>query len=174
MQKDVTTPDPSGRGIGSGAAHSGVAVPPVVQSRRTSLLRMLLLPLLLALVLIVFIMMGRDRLVQNNYLEGMQELGRQIQQYQAVHKKLPTKQEITTFPIYKRMNLQAIQYDETHIISGCPDDTILAYTNPIQLRFRKSGLAALSVGGKVDWIDQEELKRRLEVRERYYNQKIMP
>lgn len=174
MQKNSTHSEPTSGGIGPVTAHSGSVLPPVVQSRRINLLRMLLLPLLLAILLIVFIMMGRDRLVQNNYLEGMQELGRQIQQYQAVHKKLPTKQEITAFPIYKRMNLESIQYDETHIISGCPEDTILAYTNPIRLRFRKSGLAALSVGGKVDWIDQEELKRRLEVRERYYNQKIIP
>jgi hypothetical protein len=143
------------------------------RSRRINLLRMLIFPLFLTLILVLFLMIGRDRLVRNNYLEGMRELGRQIDQYQAQHKKWPTHQEVMAFTIDTRMNLQNVKYDETHILVGCPDDTLLAYTNFIQLRFLKSGLSALSVGGDVEWIDREELKRRLDARERYYNKKIL-
>jgi hypothetical protein len=157
--------------------HSSDVPPGIVKtvatSRRISLLRMLILPLVLALALILFLMVGRDQLVKNEFMNGLHELNHQIMEFKSKQNKLPNSQQFQDFTIKARLNIQGVHYDEKKILEDSPPETILAYTNHINLRFLPDGLAALSLGGDVEWINQNELMRRLETREKYYNSKIL-
>jgi len=145
----------------------------VQQHRRSSMIRMLTISVVIAALVIVLPLLGREWLARRECINGMKELGQQITEFEKTYNHLPSREQILEFELKSRLNVNNVKYDKMQILPDSPDDTPLAYYPLIKLRFISSGHAMLERSGQVRWINEKALQEKLEQRERHYNSKIL-
>ena len=141
-----------------------------LQTRRTYLRRMLIFPVILAIVLIFVLMLGRERLVRREYLAAMQQLGISIEAFRNAHNRLPAPEQLITFDLKSR-SLQAdkVHYPDTYIPNDIPGDMVLAYAPKPHMRFLQAKHCVLYANGSIEWLDTQQLTPLLERRLQFLN-----
>ena len=141
-----------------------------LQTHRTYLRRMLLLPVILAIALIVVPMLGREWLVRREYFAAMQQLSLSIEAFRNAHNRLPTLEQLITFDLKSR-NLQPhrVNYPDTYIPNDIPGDMVLAYSPNPRIRFLQPRHCVLYADGSIEWIDSQQLAPLLEQRLQFLN-----
>jgi len=142
-------------------------------SRRMNLVRMLIGPVVLAVVLAAVLTVGRQILRQHSCENTLRELSQQISAFKEQHERLPNREEMLNFKLPTRISITNLVYEADHILPDSPGDTPLAYAPLFESWFGKSGHAVLYCDRRVVWLRAAELQVKLEQREQRYNQSIL-
>jgi len=145
------------------------------KARRSRLIRMLLIPILLGLVFIVLVFLVHDLFVKNEYIHNMKNIGRQVTAFKNEHnQELPSYQEFLQFKITSRnLRIRDVHYDKSLILKDSPAETILAHTPNLNFRLLSDGHSVLYVSGNVEWVTPAILQRLLDNRQQQYNRNVL-
>jgi len=137
--------------------------------RRRRLLRMLGTPLLAGGVLVLLMVGMREQTNRSEALRAMKLLGEAVQTFRQENGRLPTAGEVQEFDL-KARGSRTVQftYDESRVLADSPPQTPLAYSPLFRLHYLPSGHAVLRLDGPEEWLTPEELRARLEERDRHW------
>ena len=139
-------------------------------SRRIVLVRRLLLPVLGTVLLVVFVLVGREFTNRRERINGLRDLQKKIETYKKEHNgRLPYRSEVSQFELSSRIKAEGIAYEDKFIHDKSPSNAPVAYTKFLPLHFFTSGHAVLDKSGKVEWLTSDELEERIKQRNQYHN-----
>lgn len=166
-------PGPAKRGpVGGVEPHPGVAEA-IHRKRRSRVLQRLVVTAVLAVALVMVFLVGKEWFRRRDYLRGMRGFAEQVQAFRNEHGHWPSREQADSFKRYARIGLQNIEYKPWLVPKDAPPETVLAYLPLVDLTFLAGGHAAMDVSGRVYWLDDDELKRRLREREQLYNAELI-
>ena len=147
----------------------------VYRTRRNQFLRRLVIPIVLAVVLVVMVLVGRERVARQDFDMSLAKLYEMIVEYRSGHDgELPSQDELTLFELNARnLRLWEVHYNGDRILSDSPADTILLYTPYLDLWFYPSGHAVLYFDGQTAWLGREELEQKLLEDKQFYNRRVL-
>ena len=145
-----------------------------IHSRRSNLLRMMVLPLVLTAAVILLVFVGREILTRQVHLNAMSGLSEQIKDFCQQEGRLPREKELSQFDLPRRISDSEVHYKTEHVFDDSPADTVLAHTAAKGFRFIGDGHAVLYLGGNVEWVSRQRLKEMLEEQEQRFNATILP
>jgi hypothetical protein len=143
-------------------------------ARRTRFFRRLLLSIFLAVLFVLLLILGRDLLTRNEFLNSMDKISRQIKEFQTTHNnELPSLGEFLNFEVNSRnLHISNIKYGKYFILNDSPPQTVLAHTIVCKCMLLEDKHVVLYLDGSVKWISPEALLQKLEQREENYAQTI--
>lgn len=144
-----------------------------LRQRRRYFLKNLLLPAMVSLVVILLVVLTRDMIYKQEYIKGMQQLARKIQDFNLQHNRLPSLEEVGTFELGSRVRVIPMDYEPSHIYDDSPGETILTYYPSEDFQFFLHGHAAIYLNGQVEWLDWQELDQKLKKREKAHKAKMV-
>ena len=147
----------------------------VYRTRRNQFLRRLVIPVVPAVVLVLLVLVGRERVARQDYDASLAQLNAMIVAYRAGHHgQLPSQDELTSFELNARnLRLWDVHYNGDRILSESPPHTILLYTPYLDLWFYPGGHAVLYLDGQTAWLGREELEQKLLEDKQYYNTRVL-
>ncbi len=142
-------------------------------SRRIVLIRRLLLPVLGTVLLVVFVLVGREFTNRRERINGLRDLQKKIEVFKKEYSRLPYRSEVLQFELSSRIKAEGIAYEDNFIHDKSPSNAPLAYTKFLTLRFFTSGHAVLEKSGKVNWLTPTELEERKKRRDQHHHALIL-
>ena len=147
----------------------------VYRARRSRFLQRLVVPVVLAVVLVMMVLVGRERIARQAYDVFLERLSAMIVEYRSGHDgELPSQDELTSFELKARnLTLWEVHYNGDRIFNDSPADTILIWTPYLDLWFYPSGHAVLYLDGQSAWLGREELEQKLLEDKQFYNRRVL-
>ncbi|MCH9021551.1 MAG: hypothetical protein IID32_02165 [Planctomycetes bacterium] len=147
------------------------------RARRRRFLQRLVVPIVLAVVLVMVVLVGRERVARQAYDVFLEKISAMIIEYRSGHDgQFPSQEELTSFELKARnLTLWEVHYNGDRILNESPPDTILLYTPYLDLWFYPSGHAVLylDLDGKTAWLGREELEQKLLEDKQDYNRRVL-
>ena len=147
----------------------------VHRTRRSQFLRRLVVPIVLAVLVLVLVLVGRERVARQDYDASLERLSEMIVEYKSGHDgQLPSQDELTSFELNARkLRTWDLHYSGDRILNDSPADTILLYTPYLDLLIYSSGHAVLYLDGETAWLSREELEQKLLKDKQFYNRRVL-
>jgi len=148
----------------------------VSRARRSQFLRRLVIPIVLAVLVLVLVLVGRERIARQDYETSLEKLHAMIVEYRAGHHdgKLPSQDELTTFELNARnLKVWDLHYNVDRDLSDWPADMILLYTPYLDLWFYPSGHVVLYLDGQRAWLGRDEIEQKLLEDKQFYNRRVL-
>lgn len=137
-------------------------------SRRILLARRLLPPILGTIFLVMFILVSREFTNRREHLNAVKDLREHFETFKKEHGRVPSQTEVSRFELSSRIKAEGIAYEIDLIHDDSPDNSPLAFTRLLSLRFFPSGHAVLEKSGEVNWLTSAELAERMKRRDQHH------
>lgn len=155
-------PPASGRG-------RNVAGEKLIRSRRSNLLRMLILPLVVTAGVILLVFVLREVMDRQVHVHAMNTLAQQVSEFRQRENRLPSEKEFSKLERPRRVSEGNVEYGGAYVLEDSPSDTVLAHTRARGFRFIEDGHAVLDLEGNVAWVSRQRLRDMLKEREQRFN-----
>ena len=147
--------------------------PNAERTRRKSFRSMLVVPVLLAIVLLVLVLIGREVGVKKEILYGLEQFRDLVAEYQAENGRLPSREYVHSMDLSARVSVGSFAYNGEELSVDSPEDSILVYSSLLEFQFLASARAVLYLSGELAWRSDEQFEEEMAVQTQRLNRQMM-
>ena len=145
-----------------------------MMKKRKHPVRFVWVTLLSGCLLLLLIILSRDKLWKEDYRQSMVQLSDQLDDFRKKYSRFPDQQEFLDFQLESRyLHLEDFEYEYMMILKDSSADTVVTYTPLPDLWILTPDHLVLHLNGEATWYSSEELLQAVTRRNQRYNRQIL-